>query len=149
MVETGSDPDEDEVEHMIIDEYCSRKPRSGRRRDPTSREKIRKARLDRWAKNKMAREDPVQDTTVPADSSFSMRVDTDDAVPSRSTSYSVKENVKRRGQFVVLNPNRAFLPEFQATYIESLIVTATEYRVMVLRMDISELELPLGRPAKA
>ncbi|KAN0090905.1 hypothetical protein V8E55_004471 [Tylopilus felleus] len=97
MVETGSDPDEDEVEHMIIDEYCSRKPRSGRRRDPTSREKIRKARLDRWAKNKMAREDPVQDTTVPADSSFSMRVDTDDAVPSRSTSYSVKENVKRRG----------------------------------------------------
>ncbi|KAH0827525.1 hypothetical protein J3R83DRAFT_4238 [Lanmaoa asiatica] len=92
---SDEDGDEDEVEEMIIDESFSQKPRSGRRPDPTSREKIKKARLDRWAKHRMALEKRVQDATVPADGSFSMRVDSEDTLPSQSTPWPTEENFKR------------------------------------------------------
>lgn len=97
MDETDFDEDEaeDEVEEMIIDESFSQKPRSGRRPDPTSREKIKKARLDRWAKLRMTHEKQAQDTTVPADGSFSMRVDSEDTLPSQSTPWPTEENLKR------------------------------------------------------
>ncbi|KAG8213709.1 hypothetical protein J3R82DRAFT_10409 [Butyriboletus roseoflavus] len=90
-----SDEDEDEVEEMIIDESFLQNTRSSRRPDPTSREKIKKARLDRWAKHRMAHEKQVQDTTVPTDGSFSMRVDSEDTFPSQSTAWSTEENFKR------------------------------------------------------
>lgn len=101
-LEADFDSDEDEVEDMIIDESFSQKPRSGRRPDPTSREKVRKARLNRWAKNRMAHGKQVQDTTVPPDGSFSMRVDSDDIFPSQSTPWPIEENVKRKGQILWL-----------------------------------------------
>lgn len=108
LVESDSDSDEVEVEEMIIDESFWQQPRSSRRPNPTSREKIRKARLDRWAKNRMAHGKQVQDATVPADGSFSMRVDSDDTFPSQSTPWQAEENVKRKGQFVLLDSGRAF-----------------------------------------
>ena len=99
VVENGFSSDEDGVERMVIDEAFSQIPRSGRRPDPTSREKIRKARLDRWTKNRMVRRKQFQDTAVPAnaDGSFSMRVDNDDISPSQGTSWPAEENVKRKG----------------------------------------------------
>ena len=60
----------------------------------------------------MAHGKQVQDTTVPADGSFSMRVDSDDTFPSQSTSCPTEENVKRKGQFVLLDPGRVFLHGF-------------------------------------
>ncbi|KAF8135692.1 hypothetical protein EV363DRAFT_1321334 [Boletus edulis] len=96
IIETSFDSDEGEVEKMIIDESFSHKPRSSRKHDPTSREKIRKARLDRWTKNRMTHDKQGQDITVPADNSFSMRVDCDDTFPSQTTQCSVEENVKRK-----------------------------------------------------
>jgi hypothetical protein len=54
----------------------------------------------------------VKDTTVPADGSFSMRVDSDDTLPSQSTPWPTEENVKRKGQLVLLDPGRAFLHGF-------------------------------------
>jgi len=102
LVESDSDPDEVEVEEMIIDESFLQQPRSSRRPKATSREKIRKARLDRWAKNRMAHGKEAQDATVPADASFSMRVDSDDTFPSQSTPWQVEENVKRKGQWWTL-----------------------------------------------
>lgn len=103
-----SDEDEDEVEEMVIDESFSQKPRSGRRHDPTSREKVQKARFDRWAKLRVAHEKQIQDTSVPADGSFSMRVDSEDTLPSQSTPWPTEENLKRTSQFVLLDPVRAF-----------------------------------------
>ena len=110
--ESDSDSDEVEVEEMIIDESFSQKTRSSRRPDRTSRERIRKVRLNRWAKNRMAHGKQVQDTTHPADGSFSMRVDSDDTFPSQSTSRPTEENVKRKGQFVLLGLGRAFSHRF-------------------------------------
>ena len=90
-----SDEDEDEVEEMIIDESFSQKTRSSRRPNPTSREKIKKARLHRWARHRMAREKQAQETTAPADGSFSMRVDSEDTLPSQNTPWPTEANFKR------------------------------------------------------
>ena len=92
--------DEDEVQKMIIDESFSQKPRS--RSKPTGREKVKVARLQRWAKNRTVRaacEERVQETIVPAGSSFSMRVDSEGTLPSQSTAQPTKERFKRKGRF--------------------------------------------------
>lgn len=86
----GSDEDADEVEEMVIDESFSQKPRSSRRSNSTGRQKINRTRLDRWAKNKAVSEKQVRETAVPAEGSFSMRVDSDGAIPSQTTSSSSK-----------------------------------------------------------
>lgn len=97
--ESDFDSDEDEVEHMVIDESFSHKPRFDRRSEPTSREKIRRARLERWAKNRTVFGKRVPKTTVPTESSFSMRVDSESTLPSQNTPWSAEEGIKRKGLF--------------------------------------------------
>jgi hypothetical protein len=149
LVETDSDSDEVEVEEMIIDESFSQKPKSSRRPDRTSRKTIRKVRLDRWAKNRMAHGKQVQDATTPVEGSFSMRVDSDATFPSQGTPCPTEGNVKRKGQFVLLDPGRVFLHMFQVTHSQNLIMTTIECCAIGLRLGTNELEPRLQRPVKA
>ncbi|KAG9316377.1 hypothetical protein JVU11DRAFT_2410 [Chiua virens] len=95
--ESDLESDEDEVEEMIIDESFSQRPRSSRRPNATSREKLKKTRQERWSKNRMAYETQLHDTVIPADGSFSMRVDSDDTLHFQNTPWSTEGN-KRKGQ---------------------------------------------------
>ncbi|KIK99312.1 hypothetical protein PAXRUDRAFT_132332 [Paxillus rubicundulus Ve08.2h10] len=97
--EFGFTSEEDGVEEMLVDEssmFRAPKPSSDRKSDRTSREKVTKARLERWAKNRKAHEQPCQAAPATTDS-FSMRVDSEDDSPSRPTTLPAESNVKRKG----------------------------------------------------
>ncbi|KAF9244937.1 hypothetical protein BU15DRAFT_71296 [Melanogaster broomeanus] len=97
--EFGSDSDEEEVEKMVVDEPSIPrvpKPTSDRKPDRTSRDMLKKARLQRWAKNKMAQEKQRQAVPTTAESS-SMSVDSEYNPTSQSTTLPTEHNEKRKG----------------------------------------------------
>ncbi|KAF9222556.1 hypothetical protein BS17DRAFT_880975 [Gyrodon lividus] len=97
--EFGSSSDEEGIEEMVVDESSMprvEKPSSDRKSDQTNREKVRKARLERWAKNRKAQVKYYQEAHTTADS-FSMRVDSEDNSASQPTTLLAEDNAKRKG----------------------------------------------------
>ncbi|KAF8844665.1 hypothetical protein BDN67DRAFT_921376, partial [Paxillus ammoniavirescens] len=94
---------EEGVEEMLVDESSMPrvpKPSSDRKSDRTSREKVTKARLERWAKNRKAQEQPYQEAPATADS-FSMPVDSEYNPPSHPSTLPTESNAKRKGNFLL------------------------------------------------
>lgn len=100
--QTDTDSEEDEVEEMIIDdEVAACMPKSSYRKlRQSNREALHTRRQWRWNMNKKRQKKYRQDIPMSTESSFSMRVDSEEHFNAYRGMSPIAEQGKRKGMFV-------------------------------------------------